>query len=72
MSELFEDVASLDYPILDADAHVNEPPNLWQDSVPGKWKDRAPKLVSTEKGDLWHFDGGKETGPGISGHGSSR
>ena len=25
-SDLFWDVASIDYPILDADAHVNEPP----------------------------------------------
>lgn len=63
MSESFEDVASIDYPILDADAHVNEPPNLWQDSVPAKWKERAPKVVSSEKGDLWHFDGGKHTWP---------
>jgi predicted TIM-barrel fold metal-dependent hydrolase len=62
-SDLFSDIASIDYPILDADAHVNEPPNLWQDSVPGKWKDRAPKLVHTEKGDIWHFDGGRETWP---------
>ena len=44
----FSHVASIDYPILDADAHVNEPPNLWQDAVPAKWKERAPKLVKTE------------------------
>jgi predicted TIM-barrel fold metal-dependent hydrolase len=63
MSDLFEHVASIDYPILDADAHVNEPPQLWQESVPAKWKERAPKLVKTERGDIWHFDGGKETWP---------
>jgi hypothetical protein len=40
----FSHLASIDYPILDADAHVNEPPNLWQDAVPAKWNDRAPKL----------------------------
>jgi predicted TIM-barrel fold metal-dependent hydrolase len=59
----FTCLSSIDYPIVDADSHVNEPPNLWQDSVPGKWKERAPKLVHTEKGDLWHFDGGKHTWP---------
>ena len=59
----FTCVSSIDYPIVDADSHVNEPPNLWQDSVPGKWKERAPKLVHTEKGDLWHFEGGKHTWP---------
>jgi predicted TIM-barrel fold metal-dependent hydrolase len=59
----FSHLASIDYPILDADAHVNEPPNLWQDGVPAKWKDRAPKLVKTDAGELWHFDGDKEKWP---------
>jgi predicted TIM-barrel fold metal-dependent hydrolase len=63
VSELFYDVASIDYPILDADAHVNEPPNLWQEGVPGKWRERAPKLVHTERGDFWEFDGGKKKWP---------
>jgi len=62
-TDLFYDVASIDYPILDADAHVNEPPNLWQDGVSPKWKERAPKVVSSERGDIWHFDGGKEKWP---------
>ena len=62
-TELFQTVGSIDYPIVDADSHVNEPPDLWQESVPAKWKERAPKLVHTEKGDLWHFDGGKHTWP---------
>ena len=34
MSDILHDVASIDYPILDADAHVNEPPDLWQSRVP--------------------------------------
>ncbi len=63
MTELFSDVSSIDYPIIDADSHVNEPPNLWQDGVPGKWKQRAPKVVHTDRGDLWHFDGGREKWP---------
>jgi predicted TIM-barrel fold metal-dependent hydrolase len=63
MSLPFSHLASIDYPILDADAHVNEPPNLWQDAVPAKWKERAPKLVKGEGGDMWHFDGDKEKWP---------
>ena len=63
MSKLFSEVASIDYPIIDADAHVNEPPELWQERVPAKWRDRAPRLKHTEKGDLWVFDGGKEKWP---------
>jgi predicted TIM-barrel fold metal-dependent hydrolase len=63
MSAPFHDFGSIDYPILDADAHVNEPPNLWQEAVPAQWRERAPKVVKTETGDIWHFDGGREKWP---------
>jgi predicted TIM-barrel fold metal-dependent hydrolase len=63
MTQGFRDAASIDYPIIDCDAHVNEPPDLWQERLPSKWKDRAPYVKSTDKGDLWIFDGGKERWP---------
>jgi predicted TIM-barrel fold metal-dependent hydrolase len=63
MSDLFYDFASIDYPVIDADAHVNEPPDLWQERVPKKWKDRAPKVEHTEHGDIWSFDAGKQRWP---------
>ncbi len=63
MSELFRDVASLDYPIIDCDSHVNEPPDLWQERVPARLRDRAPRVERTEKGDMWIFDGGKGKWP---------
>jgi len=62
-TELFYDIASIDYPIIDADAHVNEPPDLWQDRVPAKWRERAPKVLRTEQGDVWSFDDGKRLRP---------
>jgi len=62
-SQPFYDVARIDYPILDADAHVNEPPELWQEGVPAALRERAPKLVHEEQGDVWHFDGGREKWP---------
>lgn len=62
-SELFYDAASIDYPIVDADAHVNEPPNLWLGRIPAKWRDRAPTVKHSDKGDIWLFDGGKEKWP---------
>ena len=34
MPEPFAGVASIDYPIVDADAHVYEPPDVWQGRVP--------------------------------------
>jgi len=50
-TELFFDHASIDYPILDCDAHVNEPPDTWVGRVPAKFKDRAPKVVHRDEGD---------------------
>jgi predicted TIM-barrel fold metal-dependent hydrolase len=63
MSELFSEVASIDYPIIDSDAHVNEPPELWQERVPSRLKQRAPKVLHTEDGDVWSFDDGKKLRP---------
>ena len=39
------------YHYVDADSHVNEPPNLWQDRVAAKLKKRAPRVVP------WHNGG---------------
>jgi len=63
MSEIFTEVASIDYPILDADAHVNEPPDLWQSRVPARQRERAPKVLHTDRGDVWSFDDGKRLRP---------
>jgi predicted TIM-barrel fold metal-dependent hydrolase len=63
MSDIFYDYASIDYPVIDSDAHVNEPPDLWQKRVPKKWKERAPFVKHSENGDVWYFDGGKERWP---------
>ena len=61
--DLFWETASIDYPIIDADAHVNEPPDLWQERVPSKYRDRAPKVLKTDAGDMWSFDDGKRVRP---------
>jgi predicted TIM-barrel fold metal-dependent hydrolase len=62
-TDLFSEVASIDYPIIDADAHVNEPPDTWQARVPAKLRDRAPKVLHTDDGDVWSFDDGKSMRP---------
>jgi len=62
-SDLFHDLRSIDYPIIDADAHVQEPPDLWQSRAPARLKDRAPRVNHTEKGDFWLFDEGKPPEP---------
>lgn len=63
MNELFYDAGCIDYPIIDSDAHVNEPPQLWQERVAAKWRDRAPRVETTERGDIWVFDNGREKWP---------
>jgi predicted TIM-barrel fold metal-dependent hydrolase len=63
MSEPFYDAASIDYPIIDSDAHVNEPPDLWTERVPAKLRDRAPFVKHSDAGDLWIFDAGREKWP---------
>ena len=61
MTPRFAGVASIDYPIVDADAHVYEPPDVWQSRVPQALRARAPQLVHTADGDVWSFDDGART-----------
>ncbi|MEX0663692.1 MAG: amidohydrolase family protein [Acidimicrobiia bacterium] len=58
MTSTFTCFRDLDVPVVDADAHVNEPPDLWQDRVPAKWRDRAPKVIDCDGGDCWSFENG--------------
>ncbi len=63
MSDPFSEVASIDYPIIDADAHVYEPPEVWQARVPVRLRARAPQMVRTDEGDVWSFDDGARLRP---------
>jgi len=59
----FQDAASIDYPILDCDAHVNEPPDTWTARVPAALRDRAPKVIQRDGGDYWSFNDGESVRP---------
>src|SRR5689334_10472874 len=61
--DLFHEVASIDYPIIDADAHVYEPPDVWQARVPAALRGRAPKLIETADGERWSFNDGERLRP---------
>lgn len=62
MAGVFTEVASIDYPIIDADAHVYEPPDVWQARVPSTLRARAPRVERTaDAGDRWLFDDGART-----------
>ncbi len=42
-------------PLISADSHVLEPPDLWTSHLPAKFQDRAPRQVRGEQGDTWQF-----------------
>lgn len=62
-TDAFATVSSIDYPIIDADAHVYEPAELWQQRVPARFRNRAPKVSRTEEGDVWSFNDGERLRP---------
>ena len=46
------------YPLFSANAHVIEPPGLFEGRVPQKWAGRAPKLLPLDMGgQFWMFEG---------------
>ena len=48
----------MEYRIISADSHINEPPGTFVDRVPAHLKDRAPRIVPAEDGgDGWSWDG---------------
>ena len=40
----------MQYNVISADSHINEPPGTWIDRVPAKFKDVAPRVVPTSDG----------------------
>ncbi|MCL0101837.1 amidohydrolase [Dehalococcoidia bacterium] len=46
-----------EYKLVSGDGHINEPPELWQERVPDKFKARAPRMERFEQGDGWIFEG---------------
>jgi predicted TIM-barrel fold metal-dependent hydrolase len=38
------------YPIIDADTHVTEPPDLWQKHLPKKFREAGPRVVDSKHG----------------------
>jgi uncharacterized protein len=48
------------YRLIDADAHINEPPDLWTSRLHGGLSERAPHMEHFEKGDAWVMEGAAE------------
>jgi predicted TIM-barrel fold metal-dependent hydrolase len=56
------------YKLISSDSHIVEPPNLWQDRIDPKFKDRAPFMAEEEDTDQWYVDGTHKFGAiGVAG-----
>jgi predicted TIM-barrel fold metal-dependent hydrolase len=53
------------YRSISADGHINEPPTLWVDNLPAKFKDRGPRIIETPKtkGHAWMMEGQSRPSP---------
>jgi predicted TIM-barrel fold metal-dependent hydrolase len=47
----------MEYQLISADSHVNPPPTIWRDYLKAEFRDRAPRLESTDEGDFQVFEG---------------
>jgi predicted TIM-barrel fold metal-dependent hydrolase len=45
------------FKLVSADSHIAEPPDLWTTRIDQKFRDRAPHMVSRDKGDAYIIDG---------------
>jgi predicted TIM-barrel fold metal-dependent hydrolase len=53
-----------EYRIVSADAHVLEPPHIWERWLPSNYQDHAPQLVKdVDGGDAWLFAGSADPDP---------
>ena len=54
-----------DFPkIISVDDHVVEPPHVWQDRLPEKYKDAGPRIVIAPQGEMTLVDGSWVESPG--------
>jgi predicted TIM-barrel fold metal-dependent hydrolase len=55
----------MQYKSISADGHVNEPPTLWTERLPDKFKERGPRIIETPrtKGHAWIMEGQKRPSP---------
>lgn len=51
--------------LISVDDHVIEPPNVWQDRVPSKYRDAAPRVETDPRGDAWIYDGKRTSISGL-------
>ena len=64
-----------EYALFDADSHVSEPLNLWQERLPAKYRDKAPRMLKEHEGKpgaWWLIEEGREPHNVILGFGANK
>jgi predicted TIM-barrel fold metal-dependent hydrolase len=60
-------VRAEDLILVSVDDHVVEPPDMFDQHVPAKWRDRAPRIVHKEDGtDFWVYEGNEIPNVGLN------
>ncbi len=65
MSQDTSTTPDLDW-LISVDDHILEPPNVWQDRIPAKYRDDAPRMVAGDDGEVWVYDGKRIPTSGLS------
>ena len=61
------------YKLISSDSHIVEPPNLWQERIDPRFKDRAPYMAAEEETDQWYVDVNHKFGAiGVAGQAGQR
>ena len=43
------------YFMVSTDCHANEPPDLWATRLPKEYRERAPRIITDDKGVQWRY-----------------
>lgn len=52
--------------LISVDDHVIEPPRVWQDRIPSRLRDDAPRIVRDDQGEAWVYEGKRFATIGLS------
>ena len=47
----------MEYRVIDADGHILEPPNLWEQYIEPKYREACPKLMTYEDSEIFRIEG---------------
>ena len=57
---------ALEYDLISVDDHVIEPPNVWVDRLPHKFRDSGPHVIEAEGREYWVYEGRRATTMGLN------